>query len=220
MTTAIVLAHIHTAEILIHHMGLAQITKASTGLGFQRIKSLNSCLQALKAWFDSFLNIPSSSYIGLPFSIVSQTVRCLGLLYHLSALDEPGWSREDVQATANVIDITTRVANNMEQVRDRMYSLENHPDADITCFQVVLLAGIDNTESPDGDVFSRTAKRFRAMASKWSERLRPVDVPIPEAQMAQPDLLGIPDPLDFDWSDNSWMMDFSTMPNYYQMMPS
>jgi len=201
-------------------MGLAQISKASTGLSFQRIKSLNPCLQALKAWFDNFMNVPASSYIGLPFSIVSQTVRCLGLLYHLSVLDEPGWSRDEVQATADVIDFTTRVANNMEQVSHGLCSLESHTDADNDCLQVVLLAGIDNTESPDGDTFSRTAKRFRAMANKWSERLRPADVPIPDAQMAQPDLLALPDPLDFDWSDNSWMMDFSTMPNFYQMMSS
>lgn len=58
------------------------------------------------------------------------------------------------------------------------------------------------------------------MATKWSEKLRPVEGPVLDIQMAQPDLLGLPDPLDLDWSDNSWMMDFSTMPNYYQMMPS
>lgn len=115
-SAALVLAHLHTAEISIHHMGLAQISKTSAQLGFQRLKCLTSCLQSLKVWFDNFFNIPVASYPGLPFSVVSQIVRCLGLLYHLSTLDEPGWDKDNVKATADIVDIITRVATNMEQV--------------------------------------------------------------------------------------------------------
>jgi len=78
---------------------------------------------------------------------------------------------------------------------------------------VFSVAGIDNTESPDGDVFLRTAKRFRAMSSKWSEKLCSIE------NADQNEALIVPDSLDFDWSDNSWMMDFAMMPDYYHTMP-
>jgi len=101
----------------IDNIATTHVSAGSTGLSFQQIKRLNSIVRALKAWVGNFFTVPRAKYVGLPFSIISQLVRCLGLLFHLSSLDVPGWPAETARGTVDVIDITARVADNMEQVR-------------------------------------------------------------------------------------------------------
>lgn len=185
----------HTADIQITHMALLQAPTATAQLGFQREKYLYSCVQSVKAWFDVFFTMAPNDYVGFPFSIISQLVRCLSILHQLSTLDDPAWNRHDVMAMADVLAILDRVAGNMEQVP--------------------FLAEIDNTESPDGDVFTQTAKLFRSLASKWSSELNTDDrtTSVLQPQPASSGEMLLPDSLDFDWFGDGWLLDYSTMPN-------
>ena len=77
------------------------------------------------------------------FFIFSQLVHCLVTLYKLSTLDDPAWKKNGVQKTADLLLILDQLINNLEQVS--------------------ALAGLDNNDNVEGDVFSRTANIFRSI---------------------------------------------------------
>lgn len=190
----IVLTHIEATELMVYEMALSQSHSASGQLDHLRIRYLQACVQSIRAWFDIFFTIPPSEYIGFSFATASQLARCLGLLQSISALDDPGWSKEEVRATVDVLEILERVASNMEQVH--------------------MLAGIDNTGCPDGDIFQQTGRRFRTHLSAWAAKLgraggigEASGQPAAEGEDIRP-----LETLDLDWLDNDWLMDSFMVP--------
>lgn len=191
----VVLAHLYSTELTINEIALFQVLFVINRLDFQQLKSLYACIESIKSWFDVFFTIPPAAYIGFPFSIFSQLVHCLVTLYRLSTLNDPAWDKNGVCKTADLLLILDHVINNMEQVKT--------------------LAGLDNNDSPEGDIFSRTAKLFRSIRPEWEAKLSPDDLmvsTIPTPQNAgETDL---PEVLPMDFSDNEWLLDLLLSPNY------
>ena len=192
----VVLAHFYSTELTINEVALSQLPIISIHSNFQRAESLYACAESVKSWFETFFTIPPGAYIGFPFSIFSQLVRCLVTLYKLSTLDDPAWDKNGVLKTVNLLLILDQVTENMEQVSG--------------------LAGLDNNDSLERDVFFRTAKMFRSIRPGWEAILVGSDA---SKVSALPNLPNADDPpLSEAFSlgpyDNDWLTDFFLAPNY------
>lgn len=190
----VVLAHLYSTELTINEIALSQVLIITNHSNFQQLKCLYACVESIKSWFGVFFTIPPTAYIGFPFSIFSQIVRCLVTLYRLSTLNDPAWDKNGVWKTADLLLILDQVINNMEQVKT--------------------LAGLDNNDCPEGDIFSRTAKLFRSIRPEWEAKLGPDDlmvstIPTPQNANETP----LPEVLPVDFSDNEWL-DLFLSPNY------
>ena len=195
-STEVVLAHLYSTELTINEISLSQMPVVSNNSNFQHIECLYACVESVKSWFEVFFTIPPNAYIGFPFSIFSQLVRCLVTLYRLSTLEDPAWNRNEVQKTADLLLIFDQVINNMEQVS--------------------VLAGLDNSDSVEGDVFSRTAKMFRSIRPGWEAVLAG---PVGPSVSTSPNLPNsndslIPEDFPMDHYDNDWLTDLFLAPNY------
>ena len=190
------LTHFYSTELTINEIVLSRMPIASDQTNFRQIERLYGCTESIKSWFEVFFTIPPIAYIGFPFSVFSQLVRCLITLYRLSTLDDPAWDKHSVRNTANLLAIFDQVVNNMEQV--------------------ATLAGHDNNDSIGEDVFSRTAKMFRAIRPGWEAKLIGLEDPTATTLPTPPSASDTPLPLDFPMEqlDDAWLMDLFLTPNY------
>jgi hypothetical protein len=131
------------------------------------------------------LAISPAAYIGFPFAIFSQLVRCITTLCRLTTLDVPGWDQNGVCKTADPFLTLERVINNLEQR--------------------AIVAGIDNSDSLEKDVFSRAAQMFRSLRPGWESK-RDLDnlSTIPTQQDAN--VAFAPDPFAVEFFDD-WLTD-------------
>ncbi|GAB1210516.1 hypothetical protein APSETT445_009310 [Aspergillus pseudonomiae] len=141
--------------------------------------------------FKSSLN---DGYVSFSFAIFSQVSRCLLALYRLATLDAPNWDKNLVQQTANPLSILNRLVNALEQVP--------------------AVVGIDNSNYPNGDLFSRSAQILRSLRPEWESKLGSDDmVPV---EPSTHDLNGIqmPDASFFgdDSLYDSWFMELMSCP--------
>jgi hypothetical protein len=152
----------------------------------QQRNSLDAGLESTKSWICVFLAIAPEAYIGFPFSVFSQLVRCLTTLFHIRTLDDPTWNRSEVWKTVDVLLILDTVIGNMEQVPIR--------------------AGLDNGGSQEGDFFTQVAHLLRSLRPTWEAKLRPGDLAfatIPSLQDANG--IDLPDSLAMEYFDNDWL---------------
>ena len=185
----VVLAHLYSTELTINEMALSQVPITTHHSNFQQMESLFACVKSIKSWFEVFFTIPTTAYIGFPFSIFSQLVRCLVTLWRLSTLNDPAWDKNGVQKAVDLLLTMDHVINNMEQA--------------------TTLAGLDNSNIAEGDVFSRTAKLFRSIRHGWEAKLgpeEPIVSTIPTPPTANE--TSLPEPFPVDFADSDWVMDF------------
>lgn len=189
-TDEAVLLHLYSTELEIVLSPTFLHTKQLT---LQQRKSVNAGIDSVKSWFDVFFTITPASYIGLPFSIFSQLVRGLITLYRLTTLDDPRWEENDLWKTADPLGVLDRVVNNLEQV--------------------AILAGLDDNDSPETDVFFRAAQMFRSLRPEWeaklgSDGLSTISIPQNINETYPPDAFAL------EFFDNDWLMDLLVSPSY------
>lgn len=188
----VILAHLWSTELTINEIALAQLPIAADHSSFKRIEALYACLKSIKSWFELFFNIPLTDYIKFPFPIFSQLVHCLFTLFRLSTLDDPAWDKQGVKDTADLLPIMDQVVINLDQAA----------------------AEFDTNDSPEGDLFSRAAKKYRSIRLEWETKLRPEDLTVstvPSAQIGSD--YALPEDFSMEFPDNDWMMDFLLAPN-------
>ncbi|KAH6675190.1 hypothetical protein B0J14DRAFT_653379 [Halenospora varia] len=178
-TDDVVLLHLYSAELEVF---LPPPFLQGT---FHPRKSVDPGLQAIKSWFDRFFTIPVATYAELPFSILSQLLRCQVMLSRLISQEGSGWMENSVWTISDALSTINRVIENLEQVAE--------------------LARLDNSGSPDGDVFFRTAQIFRSIRPGMGSLLIQDDLTIP-SQGTSRDAVG----MDFD---DDWLMDLILYPN-------
>lgn len=62
-------------------MALAQLPiTVDTDPDFTQLISLFACVESIRSWFNVFIKVLPSSYIGFPFSIFSQLMHCLTII--------------------------------------------------------------------------------------------------------------------------------------------
>ena len=187
-----VFAHLWSTELTINEIALAQLPISADYSSFKRIETLYACLKSMKSWFELFFNVPLTDYIKFPFSIFSQLVHCLFTLFRLSNLDDPTWDKHSVKDTADLFPIIDQVITNLEQAA----------------------AQFDTNDSPEGDLFSRAAKKYRSIRLEWETKLRPEDLTVstvPSVEIGSD--CALPEDLSMEFADNDWMMDFLFAPN-------
>ena len=190
-----VLAQLYSTELTIDEIALSQVPIISNHSNFQQLKCLYACIESISSGSEVFFTVPPIAYIGIPFSIFSQLVRCLVTLCRLSTLNDPAWAKNGVQKTADLLLILDHVIDSMEQV--------------------ATLAGLDNNDRTEGDIFSRTARLFRSIRLGWEAKLGSDDLmvsttPTPQNANETP----LPEAFPVDFSDKDWLLDFLVSPNY------
>ncbi|MCJ1399412.1 hypothetical protein MMC11_002614 [Xylographa trunciseda] len=188
------LAESHSNEVVLLHLYSAELEATLSPtflhpnqLTFQQRQSLNIGLDSIKSWFSVFLTITPAAYIGFPFSIFSQLIRCLMTLYRLTTLDDQNRDESGIWKAAHPLQILNGVINNMEQV--------------------AILAGLDNRDSSEGDIFSQLAQMFRSLRPGWEARLRPDDLVLSNSPTSQNvNEISLPDSLGAEFFDNDWLM--------------
>ncbi|KAL4787633.1 hypothetical protein BJX76DRAFT_354113 [Aspergillus varians] len=132
-------------------VALSTISLTSNTLTPSQHENLYQALTSTRSWFDILLALPLDEYVGFSFAIFSQIIRCIIILFRLATLDASIWDKAHVQKTAKPLATLNQIVNNLERVP--------------------ILAGLDNRDSPDGDVFSRSAQVLRSLQSEWEARL-------------------------------------------------
>lgn len=118
--------------------------------GFQRLESLYTCLNAIRSWFDIFFSIPAAEYIAFPLTIWSQFTRALLTAYLLTSLEDPGWNKDQVRNTVDLIQVAEQLSFNAGQA--------------------AALSSM-NTSDTDEDFYTMLAKKLKMLAEGWTARL-------------------------------------------------
>jgi hypothetical protein len=184
-----ILLHLYSTEI---EIALSTKFLHTNQLTFQQRKSLHACLESIKSWFDIFFTISPAAYIGIPFSIFSQLVRCITTLCRVTTLDDPGWDEDGLCKTADPLLTLERVINNLEQA--------------------AIAAGLGNSDSLEQDVFSRAAQMFRSFTPGWEAKRDLDDLSTIPIQQNVNDAFP-PDALAVEFFDD-WLTDFLLPQNY------
>ncbi|KAM3068575.1 hypothetical protein ACMFMG_011105 [Clarireedia jacksonii] len=111
------LMHLYNTEITIHEVALSKELKSDMD-DFSRLESLCICLQAVKAWFEVYLEIPSCDYLGFPFSLYTHMAHCIVALYRLSVFEHPNWDVAMVRRELDLSVVLDKVVKMFESVKE------------------------------------------------------------------------------------------------------
>jgi len=139
------LLHLHSTTLTVNEVEFSKLPTLSNCSDFYRLEALYVSLNAVKSWFDIFFSIPTTAYVGFPFSIFSQLIHCLISLFKLSTLEDPAWDKGIVRETADVHSILNQIILNMQEAND-WYNAE-------------------------GGVFTKAAEAFGTIRSRWRVKL-------------------------------------------------
>ena len=114
--TATVQLQLHAAEISINELALYGDPTAVRLPNIHRTRHLYACTQAIKSWCDTFLAIPIPDINGMCTSNMMQMRHVMGLLYVLTNIDEPGWTKADAASIIDLYTMLDQLANNFAQV--------------------------------------------------------------------------------------------------------
>ena len=183
MIVEVKLMHLHSVEL---ESALPPTFLHTSGSTIPQPHALNAGLEAIKAWFNVFFAIPPAAYVGFPFSVFSQLMRCLVALYRIRTLDDPVWNKGDAWEVLMIMD---RIIAKMKQVP--------------------VHAALDNGNDPEGDTFSRTARLLGSVRAAWEGQLRSDALKLSNAP---PPLIvddpSLPNLYDMGFLDNDWLSDF------------
>ncbi|KAJ5857712.1 hypothetical protein N7455_008606 [Penicillium solitum] len=147
------LLHLYSNEL---EIAVSSLSFTPSDVKASRQHHLFQALTSINSWFDILFMIPPAGYISFPFAIFSQVSRCLLSLYRLAILDAPNWDKNHVQQIANPLSILNRLVDTLEQVP--------------------AVVGIDNSNYPHGDFFSRSAQMLRSFRPEWQAKLSSDDM--------------------------------------------
>jgi hypothetical protein len=143
----LLLAHIFNTELSINEMGISTTTSSVSSSSFQRLEPLYACLNSIKSWFDIFFEFPLNAYLGISFPFFAQLGHCVVALYRLSTLEVPGWDKDLLRQTADLLQILDRIIDNIRRVKD------------------------SDSEHYKGEMFTRTIKIFESIRIRCGVKL-------------------------------------------------
>jgi hypothetical protein len=185
----VVFLHLYSLEL---ETALSPAFFHTNQLTLQQRKYRNAGLESINSWFEVFFTIPPAAYIGFPFSIFSQLLRCVVSLYRLTTLEDLSGNEKSNCKAMDPLLVLDRVINNLEQVH--------------------ILAGLENSDSSELDEFSRSAQMLRSIRSGWEAKLGSSEpstlLPPQNFNDSFPaDALGV------EVFDSDWFMDLFLSPN-------
>jgi len=94
------LGQIHYTRLIIYESALASTTTSpssfslSLGTTLQRYEFLETCLGAIKDWFNVYFLLPIDEYVGVTYIFWGHMTHCIMSLYLLMQInDDPAWDR-------------------------------------------------------------------------------------------------------------------------------
>ncbi|KAF2795193.1 hypothetical protein K505DRAFT_302533 [Melanomma pulvis-pyrius CBS 109.77] len=191
-----VLSYLYSAEVMIHEIALFQLPSASfyRTFDFRRFEYLHNCVPAIKSGLDNFLSLDSDEFRGSNFSIMLQFSHSIQVLHRLSCLQNPGWDRDLIRSTANVLSYLEQVAARMDQAHED-WKLE--------------------TNSEEITVYTRGAQLLRLAAPMWAASMEKADADaVPGDEMGSEPMRSAIDDTLMEFSDESWFTDVFGSLNY------
>ena len=139
-----------------------------------------------------YFTIPAIQHYGFPFTITSQIVRCLQLLYQISTLDDPAWNSSDVRSSIDILATMDLVISNLSQVP--------------------AMVSLSSPEDSGEDVFTRSAHQFRSLRTSWaaalSHRAEPSSSTTMPENLAIAGGYGVPEEWEISWLSGDWWAEF------------
>lgn len=148
--------HLYNTELTIHEVGLSKELTSDMD-EFSRVESLCICLQAVKAWFETYLHIPSCDYPGFPFPIYTHLSHCMVALYRLSVFEHANW---DFMAVRRDLDLSVM----LEKVIKMFESVKEASGLDTEDYET-------NSEKAGIMVYSATARRMSQIKTWWDAKI-------------------------------------------------
>ena len=183
------LLHLYSTEL---EITLSPSFLHTTEETYHQSPIVSASLAATKSWFVIFFRIPPTAYLDLPFSIISQLLRCVLTLCRLTGLADPNrpmWDENSISETAESLSILDHAINNLEQA--------------------AMFSRIPTTDCPQVEALVRCAQIFRSLRSGLdarSDNLSNFPQTVDDAFL--------PDDLGVDFFENDWLMDILLSPNY------
>ncbi|PQE19074.1 Zn(II)2Cys6 transcription factor protein [Rutstroemia sp. NJR-2017a BBW] len=150
------LMHLYNTEVTIHEVGLSKEPTFDMD-DFSRLDSLCACLQAAKAWFEIYLNIPGSDYPGFSFPIYTHLAHCIVALYRLSVFEHTNWDIGMVRRELDLSVVLEKVVKMFESVKEA--SGLDTEDCD------------SNFETNNIMVYSTMGKRIGQIKTWWNAKM-------------------------------------------------
>lgn len=138
---------LHNTELVIHEIGLSQASDIFSGQHNMRLECLYACFNAIKAWFDVFLSIPSAQYVGFSALLYRNLTHCFVAIYQLSTFEHPEWDLGLIRENLDVVSFLEKAERNFSDVK--------------------LVAGFDIDGSEDIDPFNIIASKIRVIKLWW-----------------------------------------------------
>ena len=114
--TGMITANAHYVELCISESTrLATLQTPLETTSMEQIESMWKNLHAVKSWFDAFYTIPPAEYVGFPFFVWFQLVRCVVIAKHLSTFEDPAWDAQTARETVDVLAMMDWLAEKAEQ---------------------------------------------------------------------------------------------------------
>ena len=110
--TAIVRAHWHHASMVVHELAVVG-RSPDVPLSLGNIYNLQACLDSIVAWFNVLFSMPARDIIFFSTIFSSQLRHCVGMLFYLTTLDDPGWDRKAVRARIDVLATVDRMRDDI-----------------------------------------------------------------------------------------------------------
>jgi hypothetical protein len=190
LDAVIIQLQLHAAEISINEIALRGDPTMIRQPDKHRTRHLYACTQAIKEWCDVFLAIPIPDINGITCSNLMQMRHIMGLLYILSTIDEPGWTKDDAAAIVDLFTMLDRLANNFSQVPA---SIDFQGDID--------------TVNYDDHWWTHVASTVRTLRTIWSgQDWRGNAAPGASSAVAVGEMINL-EGIDFDIPGLDWLMD-------------
>lgn len=125
----------------------------NASLTLHQIRLLQACLDAIAAWFSIIFGLPPSEFIKYSTLITSQLRHCVGMLFYLATLDDPGWDKAAVRSRLDVLTVLDTMRSNL-----------------------LLSAEVAGWQNDDGDnMFARVHEMMGKLRDHWDAKLAQMD---------------------------------------------
>lgn len=112
--------HFSHAEISLYVTAAMKIYPQTDAGETKRLDYLYACLMASKRYFDCFFTIIPTDYAAFSGLDLIEGARCLYILFRLTVLERPGWDREAVRNTVDILQVTDRFDRLLQQAQEQL----------------------------------------------------------------------------------------------------
>jgi hypothetical protein len=108
--------HYYSVEIVLYQVGLSRTAGSLEKQDFKQVELLYACLKATKGLWDTFLSMPTESYLSFSILTWGHLRTAMLSLYQVSVFDDPDWSLAYVRETLDFIWVLDRLIERLDIV--------------------------------------------------------------------------------------------------------